>query len=625
MVPTGFKASGGGENLQDLLWTLPEPESIGASTYVIVLETDAEGACGYLPEPDRPRLFKLGKSFGATRLGFIHTLRTMLLLDPATNSLRGLAAFFEGHLRVYLFGTLWGIWIDEEGRRHNVKTPLAELHSPKLFIRVNDSGERLRVEFGVGKNNPEMFPASVRKRLRQGDTDFRIALDFSIPSGKFHQAEIVAVQPDTGVTVIAHPVEGFPLRWPQLASVRSSGRPERPRAAAPPPPTSTAEQKKPGAESGPKPGVRPNAAGMARPAEPAASTPRAASPPPLHPPASPQQPPRMTPPPVAAPGPTPSPSMTPPQSQQADPQPASRLRSGPRLRLRPRTPGEASPPPAAGPRAPSGSVRTPWPLEASPRRPAGAGEDSIVPPPPSAKTSYRLRPGQLSDPLGRKSPLPVSDPTPAQATGDRGAGRREEPPPRARPEPIPRTDQLSTRELIEVLQKESDPDRRWKMIEPNLIMGRAERTYSLIANFAELISERSPEWPAARLRSAFASQPGAVLVGIMDRWHMNQVLAVTESNSESAKILQWLREREVERMLRLPLDREISSAGEARRALRVDRAADEASIRKTWRILLQFLNADHGRSDEKAIHRQKDEIAKYLQTARDYLLRVTVH
>jgi hypothetical protein len=106
---------------------------------------------------------------------------------------------------------------------------------------------------------------------------------------------------------------------------------------------------------------------------------------------------------------------------------------------------------------------------------------------------------------------------------------------------------------------------------------------------------------------------------------MNQVLPVAEANSESAKIMQWLREREVDRMLRLDFGSEISSAEFARNALRVDRSADEAMIRKTWRILLQFLNADHGRSDEKAIHRQKDEIAKYLQTARDYLLRVTFH
>lgn len=247
-------------------------------------------------------------------------------------------------------------------------------------------------------------------------------------------------------------------------------------------------------------------------------------------------------------------------------------------------------------------------------------------------TSYRMRPGQISDPLGRKTPFneaagppPLAPPNPpAPSTRLREpirAKAADAPPPK--PAPPPRTDSLPTREMIEAIRQESDAERRWKMIEPNLMMGRAERTYSLIAQFSELISDRSPEWPAARLRTAFSSQPGAILIGIMERWHMNQVLAVAESNSESAKIMQWLREREVDRMLRLSIGREITNAEQARHALRVDRSADEASIRKTWRILLQFLNADHGRRDEKAIHRQKDEIAKYLQGARDYLLKVT--
>jgi hypothetical protein len=620
MVPTGFSTSGGGEGLRALIWSLPEPESVGASTYIIVLEADDEGACGYLPEPDRPRQFKLGKSFARTRLGFIHTLRSMMLIDPATQSLRGLAAFFEGHLRVYLFGALWGTWIDEDGGRHNVKTPLAELHSPKLFIRVGESGDHIRIEFGVGKNNPEAFPASVRKRLRQGDSDFRIALDFAIPSGKFLKAEIVAVQPDTGVAIMTHPLEGFPLRWPPPSAVRPANKSERlpPSASASGAPASAPRNRAP-ASAPATGGAPPRPAG--RSARPASSPP--ASPPP--------------PPPSQSAAPSDAVPSEPRGAASSQPQPAqpSRLRSGPRLRLRPRTPGEVTPNPDSVPGARSGTTRTPSrPPGSSPRSPNNPSEtdEAIAPPPPPSTSSYRLRPGQLSDPLGRKTPLTGSGaqeaPTLAGPPPFPERGRvigPEEPAARSRPEPLPKTEHLSTRELIELLRNEADSDRRWKIMEQNLLMGRAERTYALIANFAELISERSPDWPAARLRSAFASQPGAVLIGIMERWHMNQVLAVTESNSESAKILQWLREREVERMLRLPLDREITSAGEARRVLRVDRSADEPSIRKTWRILLQFLNADHGRSDEKAIHRQKDEIAKYLQSARDYLLRITFH
>lgn len=636
MVPTGGKAGGGAVPFQSALWSLPEPESAGASTYVIVLEADAEGNCGYLPEPDRPRQFKLGRAFASTRIGFIHTLRSVLLIDPSSLALRGLAAYFEGRLRVYYFGTMWGMWVDDEGHRHTESTPLASLNSPKFFIRVGDKADRIRVEFGVGTHNLELFIPSVRKRLRQAGSDFRLALDFAIPTGKFLLAEVVATQPDTGVAIMAHPVEAFPVRWPQPSNAKPLPAGQKPPAhspAASPPPDA------PAPSAPPRPDLPPKQARQEAPPPPTANpspTPaqgRAAAPP--RPKAGQQQAAPVTAGPQRSSQPLPpSPSQARPAepSRESPPAPAGaaadesgpaatgggpavdpRLRVAPRLRLKPRAGSEN--------RSPSG---------------AGAeGSDSIITPPPPLQTSYRMRPGQISDPLGRRTPVPEPTPQPAAAA--------EPPPPpkstrlrepvraqaadtiRPRPEALTKTENLSTREMIECVREEDDAERRWKMIEPNLMMGRAERTYSLIAQFAELISDRSPEWPAARLRAAFSSQPGAVLIGIMDRWHMNQVLAVAETNSESAKIMQWLREREVDRMLRLKIDREITTAEEARKALRVDRGADEASIRKTWRILLQFLNADHGRSDEKAIHRQKDEIAKYLQTARDFLLRVTFH
>lgn len=635
MVATGGKSGGGGVPFQSAIWSLPEPESAGASTYIIVLEADAEGNCGYLPEPDRPRQFRLGRAFASTRVGFIHTLRSVLLIDPSSLALRGLAAYFDGRLRVYYFGTMWGMWVDDEGHRHTESTPLASLNSPKFFIRVGDKADRIRVEFGVGTHNLELFIPSVRKRLRQAGSDFRLALDFAIPTGKFLLAEVVATQPDTGVAIMAHPVEAFPIRWPQVANAKSlppgQKPPAAPAASASPPPAA------PAAAAAPRPAAAPmqgrQEAPPPPPANPSPPQPqvRVASPPPPTP-GRPQAIP-VTPGPERTPRPVPTrPTATakapassvesPPASAAAEgtgpaatgdgPAADPRLRVAPRLRLKPRT--------ATGNRTPPG---------------AGAGDpDSIITPPPPMQTSYRLRPGQISDPLGRKTPTPepTVQPVAAEAPPPPKSTRLREPvraqaadTVRPRPEALAKTENLSTREMIECIREEEDADRRWKMIEPNLMMGRAERTYSLIAQFAELISDRSPEWPAVRLRAAFSGQPGAVLIGIMDRWHMNQVLAVAETNSESAKIMQWLREREVDRMLRLRIDREITTAEEARKALRVDRGADEASIRKTWRILLQFLNADHGRSDEKAIHRQKDEIAKYLQTARDFLLRVTFH
>ena len=44
-------------------------------------------------------------------------------------------------------------------------------------------------------------------------------------------------------------------------------------------------------------------------------------------------------------------------------------------------------------------------------------------------------------------------------------------------------------------------------------------------------------------------------------------------------------------------------------------------IKKVWRTLLGFMNADHGRSEERAIHRKKDKIAMHLQIARNILLK----
>lgn len=589
-------------NAKDLIWTLPEPESAGASTYVIVLEADADGCCGYLPEPDRPRQFRLGKAFASTRLAFIHTLRTVLLIDPASNALRGIAAFFEGHLRVYFFGALWGTWVDEEGRKHSEPNPVDQINTPKFFIRLGEKADRIRIEFGVTANNIELFVPSVRKRLRQPGSDYRLALDYSLPGGKFLLAEVVNVDPATGVVAMTYPVEGFPLRWPPVVGARAGGPPPSPR-----PPQSGERTAAPETDGT----ARQAAAGPADSKPPGSPTQRPAASTPVGPPrrtesASPAPPS----PPTTATGAVPPepPAGAPAGAPPGQPPPSPRLRVGPKLRLKPRTSGS------------EGADRT--------DRGGAPGGGTSEQPPPS--TSYRLRPGQISDPLGRKTPFNEAAGPPPMSPPPRPSTRLKEPiraraadTPPPKPAPLPRTEQLPTREMIEAIRGESDPDRRWKMIEPNLMLGRAERTYALIANFSELISDRSPEWPAARLRTAFASQPGAVLIGIMDRWHMNQVLAVAESNSESAKIMQWLREREVDRMLRLAIGREVTNAEQARQALRVDRSADEASIRKTWRILLQFLNADHGRRDEKAIHRQKDEIAKYLQVARDYLLKVT--
>jgi len=191
----------------------------------------------------------------------------------------------------------------------------------------------------------------------------------------------------------------------------------------------------------------------------------------------------------------------------------------------------------------------------------------------------------------------------------------------ARSQPVPDTLNLSTHSLLGVLSTEPDPDRRWRMIEPNLMLGRPERNYPLILNYPELIAERTRDWPPPRLKAAFGNQPGSVLIGIMEHWSLNQILAVAEDNAESQRIIEWVREHEIARLLKLDTKEEPTSAEAARRILRVDRNADARMIRKVWRTLLHTLNADLGRQEERAIHRRKDEIAKHLQVARDVLMR----
>ena len=188
-------------------------------------------------------------------------------------------------------------------------------------------------------------------------------------------------------------------------------------------------------------------------------------------------------------------------------------------------------------------------------------------------------------------------------------------------EDAPETTHLPMPELLELLEYEEDPTRRWRIVEANLKLGRPERSYQLVRVYAELIAARTGDWPPARLKTALGGLPGSVLVNLMGEWRVNQVLAVAEGNAESERIIKWLREREIDRLLDIDPRGELMTAEQARTALRVAHYADEKSIRKTWRMLAHFLNADHGRSEERAIHRKKDEIIKHLQEARDLLMR----
>lgn len=271
------------------------------------------------------------------------------------------------------------------------------------------------------------------------------------------------------------------------------------------------------------------------------------------------------------------------------------------------------PPPKPQPQAALFSPQAgPQPARSATARPA---------PQPSMGASARAgqappKPGAAPRPAAPGAPV-----APERAVPPRTAGG----PAPAALRPLPPTEQLPTSEMLAAIAKENDPARRWQMIEANLLLARPERTYQLIARYPDLIGERAAAWAPPRLKTVFTRQPGSVMIGLMEGWTINQVLALAEGIGEPEKIMAWLREREIDRLLKLDLSAEPASVEQARRALRIDRHADEATIKKTWRILLGFMNADLGRSEERPIHRKKDEIAKHLQAARNFLIKQLNH
>ena len=46
------------------------------------------------------------------------------------------------------------------------------------------------------------------------------------------------------------------------------------------------------------------------------------------------------------------------------------------------------------------------------------------------------------------------------------------------------------------------------------------------------------------------------MVNLMHDWHVNQVMALVEENAEADRILAWLREREIDRLLKLDLSKD---------------------------------------------------------------------
>lgn len=546
---------------------------------MLVVESDENGRFFFVPNPDRPCELVLGKPFASMRVGIVYGSRVSYLIDPETSALRAVVCYLGSQMRVVPFGALWGQWIDEEGRSHVVRDPIQLLSQPSLQFSVNEAGEIFTLAFRAHPNHAKAFSRSTRRRFMPGDYIFQISLEYQVPTGRLIRGRMVLRDKNTERVSHGYHLLEFPLLWPRVMKFDEKAYLE--------------EQN--------RPTPRPKMA----PAEPA--TPDEAS----------------------------EDSVS-KASAEGKTKKVKRVKKVKRIRkvrkaVRAKNDGVATPTAKPGfkppPRPPGFGFMGKPPAEPESKGTEGAkgpsrsdGKDSGDQRGPGSG-AYRIRtPGSVNDPFGGKNVS--SGKNRGDPRGSRGRPREQKNPEKPEARPIPATQHLPTGELVKFVRDEKEIRRQWQMIEPNLMLGRAERTYGLIANFAEQITERTPGWSPARLKAAFGDQPGAILIGVMEQWTINQVLAVAEINSESAKIMEWLREREIDRLLRLNIEQEIANAVQARALLRVDRSADHQSIRKTWRTLLQFLNADHGRRDERAIHRRKDEIAKHLQEARDFLLKV---
>jgi hypothetical protein len=191
----------------------------------------------------------------------------------------------------------------------------------------------------------------------------------------------------------------------------------------------------------------------------------------------------------------------------------------------------------------------------------------------------------------------------------------------SRLKPLPATVHLSVEEMMAAILAEPDAGRRWRMIEENLREARPERSFRLLGRFADLIQEGAADWTPDRLAHVFGGQPVAALQLLLPACSGDAALALADGHPQREEFMRAWRDSEIERLLALPTNGPIGAPGEARLWLNVSPAADAKTVKRVWRVLLGFLNADHGRQTERGIHRKKDEIAKRLHAARDLLAK----
>ncbi|MFW5864164.1 MAG: hypothetical protein ACOCVT_01815 [bacterium] len=188
---------------------------------------------------------------------------------------------------------------------------------------------------------------------------------------------------------------------------------------------------------------------------------------------------------------------------------------------------------------------------------------------------------------------------------------------------LPPTQNMSDAELIDLIEAQPDKRVRWFLTERNLRMASPSRTYRLLCNFGDLIAQYAGDWPAEDLEQVFGGQPGSLIVPVAGSWPLDKIFVVAENNPERDILMDWLEERETERLMSMDPSHAVSSTSQAMEWLNLSRdgSASDEKVKRVWRRLLAFLKSDYGRSSEKAIHQKKDEIAKRLQQARDILMK----
>ncbi len=186
--------------------------------------------------------------------------------------------------------------------------------------------------------------------------------------------------------------------------------------------------------------------------------------------------------------------------------------------------------------------------------------------------------------------------------------------------PIPRTTHLKPKDAVKEIAN-AELEYQFLMVQENLEKEQPDRTYLILGQFADIVADCMRHWPIEKTARVLASQPAPLLAPVMSLWSLQRILEVIHSHPDKEYLNEWLRDREVERLLDSNHTRSPANAEEAREWLGFEQSPDSRMIKRHWRMLAGFLNTDFGRQTESSIHRRKDEVAKRLQEARDILQR----